>query len=79
MNPTLRTLLPALVVLGGLLGAFLLIATGPEVVSSAPGPLVPLVRVVEAQPERFQHRVTTHGTVQPRTESELVLKSRQGP
>ncbi len=72
MKLSLRALAPLLVVLVGLLGAILLVATGPEIASTAPGPLIPLVRVVYAEPQRFQHRVITHGTVQPRTESELV-------
>jgi RND family efflux transporter MFP subunit len=40
-----------------------------------PGPApieVPLVRVLVAAPETIQLRVTTHGTVVPRTESELI-------
>jgi RND family efflux transporter MFP subunit len=69
---SIRSLAPLLVVVAGLVGAVLLVATGPDVASTAPAPLVPLVRVVDAEPQRFQHRVMTHGTVQPRTESELV-------
>ena len=72
MKLSLRSLAPILAIVMGLLGAAALVATGPEVASNTPQPLVPLVRVVTAQPQHFQHRVVTHGTVQPRTESELV-------
>ena len=72
MKLSIRSLAPILVIAAGVLGAATLIATGPDVASNTPPPLVPLVRTVTAQPQHFQHRVVTHGTVQPRTESELV-------
>jgi RND family efflux transporter MFP subunit len=42
------------------------------VAPSAPPPLAPLVRVIEVQPERVRYAVRAHGTVVPRTESDLV-------
>ncbi len=72
MKLPLRILLPFAAVVVGMAGAALLVATGPEVVAEPPPPSVPLVRVVSAEPERLVHRVDTHGTVEPRTESELV-------
>lgn len=72
MNPPLRVLLPIAALVIGVLGAMALVATGPDVESVTPQAVVPLVRVVTAEPREFQHTVVTHGTVQPRTESELV-------
>ena len=72
MNSTFRVLAPIAALIVGVLAAAALVATGPEVENRAPEPTVPLVRVVTAEPTTFAHRVTTHGTVEPRTESELV-------
>ncbi|MCE2390197.1 MAG: efflux RND transporter periplasmic adaptor subunit [Proteobacteria bacterium] len=70
--PEPRILLPAAVMAGGLVLAAGIIATGPRVQPRPPAIPAPLVRVIEAQPESVRLRVTTHGTVVPRTESELV-------
>ena len=67
-----RRLLAALVVAGGFVAAALLIVTGPEVQPRPSTTLAPLVRVVEAIPKPVQLRASTHGTVVPRTESDLV-------
>lgn len=67
-----RTLMPILVVLGSLAFAALLIATGPRVMPRQPLVEAPFVRVLTASPETIQLRVSTHGTVVPRTESELI-------
>jgi RND family efflux transporter MFP subunit len=67
-----RFFLPVLVLAAGALAAVALIASGPEVQRRAPEVVVPLVRVVVATPETIQHRIRTHGTVDPRTESELI-------
>ena len=61
----------AALVVGGV-GAAALVATGPEVESRSPEPLVPLVRVVAAEVGSYRHVVVTHGTVEPRTESQLI-------
>ena len=67
-----RVLAPAAILLGGFALAALLIATGPSVEQRAPDRAAPLVRVVEAQLQTVQLRVRAHGTVVPRTESDLV-------
>ena len=67
-----RVVLPLLVLLTGAAVARVLVATGPEVERRIPEVPLPLVRVVVAQPETIQHRIRTHGTVDPRTESELI-------
>ena len=70
--PEPRILWPAAVMAGGLLIASGIVATGPRVQPRPPAALAPLVRVIEIRPESVRLRVTTHGTVAPRTESELV-------
>jgi RND family efflux transporter MFP subunit len=67
-----RGLAPVVIVLAGLGFAALLIATGPEVEPRPPQHAAPLVRVVTAEPGAVRLVVSTHGTVVPRTESELV-------
>ena len=72
MKRRLKLLLPIAIVIAGLLGALALVATRPDVETSAPEAMARLVRVVEVTPEKVQLRVTTHGAVAPRTESSLV-------
>ena len=72
MNRRLKLLLPIAIVVTGLLGAVALVVTRPDVETDAPEAVAPLVRVVEVAPQTVQLRVTTHGTVAPRTESDLV-------
>ena len=69
---TRRFLIPLAVVVVAFAGAAAIVATGPEVVSETPKDQAPLVRVKEVSPERVELSVTTHGTVAPRTESDLV-------
>lgn len=64
--------LPLLVLGVGFVAAVLLFVTGPEVQPRPTEGLAPLVRVVEARPTTVQLRTWTHGTVVPRTESDLV-------
>jgi len=52
--------------------AGLLLATGPKVEPRAPERIPPLVRTLQVEPETIRLEVSTHGTVMPRTESELV-------
>ncbi len=67
-----RTLAPILVLLGGFLAAAALLLTAGSIPKQPPSIEPPLVRVLEAAPETFRLRVSTHGTVVPRTESELI-------
>lgn len=67
-----RVLTPILIAAGGVGFAALLIVTGPRVEPRAPEVVAPLVRVAATEPQTVQMRVYTHGTVMPRTESELV-------
>jgi len=52
--------------------AAMLIATGPRLEPKPVQSLAPLVRVATVSPTRIQMTTTTHGTVEPRTESELI-------
>lgn len=51
-----------------------LVATRPAAERREETPYVPLVRAVRAEPRTVQLTVTAHGTVVPRTESELVAQ-----
>ncbi len=53
-------------------GAFVLLATAPEVESVANERLLPIVRTVSVQPGDVVMTVRSQGTVAPRTESDLV-------
>jgi|TARA_B110000914_G_scaffold225561_1_gene246650 RND family efflux transporter MFP subunit len=68
----MKRFLPLFVVLGGFAAAALLIATGPQVQPQAAQSVPPLVRILTVQPGTHQFSVRTHGSVVPRTESELV-------
>jgi len=72
MERRLKLLLPVAIVITGVLGAVALVATRPDVETNSPEPVAPLVRVIDVTPQTVQLRVTTHGTVAPSTESDLV-------
>lgn len=67
-----RFVLPFLIVLVGFGVAAILMVTGPKIEPRAPQSRVPLVRVLNVSPRTVQLSTLTHGTVVPRTESELV-------
>jgi len=67
-----RFLAPLAVVIGGFGVAALIYATGPRVEPQPAENLAPLVRVMDVVPRTIQLRVSAHGTVVPRTESELI-------
>jgi RND family efflux transporter MFP subunit len=68
----MKFLMPVIVLIGGIAAAALLIFTGPEIQPKPSELIAPLVRFVVADPQTRQLSVRTHGTVVPRTESELV-------
>ena len=72
MRRFLKILLPIAIVITGLLGGVALVVTRDDVATSPPEPLARLVRVMDVSPGTVRLRVTTHGTVAPRTESDLV-------
>ncbi len=65
-------LLSLTVIIVGVGIAGLIIATGPKLDPQPPTPNAPMVRAATAVQETVQLSAITHGTVLPRTESELV-------
>jgi RND family efflux transporter MFP subunit len=70
----LRSLLPPALLLLGALAAWALAQGRPLPVSEREPPAPPLVRVSRPAPGPVQLKVRTHGTVTPRTESDLVAE-----
>ncbi|MFT7651634.1 MAG: RND family efflux transporter MFP subunit, partial [Candidatus Azotimanducaceae bacterium] len=68
----MKRLLPLVVLLAGFGVAALLLLSGPSVQPKAPQSVAPLVRVLIAEPKTQQFSVRTHGSIVPRTESELI-------
>ena len=54
-------------------GAFI-VATGPELEPQSTPPLIPVVNTVPAVMETVRLAVSTHGTVVPKSESDLVAE-----
>lgn len=67
-----RLFVPALIVLGSILGAVTLFATGPQLQPMVAEPVPMTVRVLEVVPESVQMVVRSQGTVTPSTVSELI-------
>lgn len=67
-----KYVLPVVVVFFGFGLAAAIIATGPKIEPQPPAPNAPMVRVAPAEHETVQLTTVTHGTVLPRTESELI-------
>ena len=69
---TLQVLLPIAVVLIAAVGARTMVSLKPEAPTRPPEEAVPLVRVLEVELIDTTFTVHTQGTVEPRTESQLV-------
>ncbi len=67
-----KTVLPIVIVALGLLGATVLVAARAKVETRPPELTAPLVRIRTVVPEDIRLDVWAQGTVQPRTESNLV-------
>lgn len=73
MKRSVAKLVLPLAILGlGLAGVAVLVLTREPTETQKPPEAAPLVRVVEAQPGDWRYAVHTHGTVEPRTESDLI-------
>lgn len=72
MKRLLRFLLPGLIMLGGIIIAASMIATGTKAKRRSPKAPVPQVEVQILQPQNYQVRVSSRGTLEPRTSSTLV-------
>ena len=69
-----RLILPFAIVFGGAVLAVLLLVTGPSLTPQTVEPVPPLVRVQTIALQDVELSALTHGTVAPRTESELVAE-----
>ena len=67
-----RLILPLVIVALGIGLAAALLLTGPKLNSKPSEILAPLVRVMDIELQTVQLSALTHGTVTPRTESELI-------
>lgn len=67
-----KLLVPVGIAGAGLAGAVVLVATRPGLEIAPQERVAPLVRVIDVAPSAVQLRVRTHGTVAPRTESDLI-------
>jgi RND family efflux transporter MFP subunit len=67
-----RVWLPFAILGVGVLGVAALVTTRPRVEPATPTVEAPLLRAVQVEPRPVRFTVRTHGTVMPRTESELV-------
>jgi RND family efflux transporter MFP subunit len=71
-SPGAKVWAPILALAIGIVGFGLLVATRPAIETQPPAVLAPLVRVIGVETRDVQLTVRTHGTVAPRTESELI-------
>lgn len=71
-NP--RLWLPLAILAVGVLGVGVMVALRAQVPLATPETVAPLVRVERATPQSFRFVVEGHGTVVPRTETELVAQ-----
>jgi RND family efflux transporter MFP subunit len=69
-----KALLPALVLVGSLAASAALVVARPAPEASAVQEQRPVVAVVEVAPQRERMRIRTQGTLEPRTENELVAE-----
>lgn len=74
MRPSVKIVAPTAVLVGALAIAGVMITADHGTESARPAPPAPLVRVVRARPATVSLPVTAHGTVEPRTESDLVTE-----
>ena len=69
-----RRLIPLLVLLAGVLAGVLIIATGPQLEPQSVPPQIPVVKTLAATPQTVRLSVAAHGTVVPKSESDLVAE-----
>jgi RND family efflux transporter MFP subunit len=67
-----KILVPGVILLVSVFGAFTLLATSPELKPTSLEPLSTTVRVLEMQPQSVRLTVHSQGTVAPNTETELI-------
>lgn len=69
-----QKLLPIGIVMGGFGIAAILVMTGPSMQSVVPEFIAPIVNTQMAMPEKMQMTVFTHGTVRPRSQTDLIAE-----
>ena len=67
-----KLLWPVVVLICAGIGAYILLATAPEVESVSAEKAIPIIRTIDVQPGTVRMTVRSQGTVAPRTESNLV-------
>jgi len=67
-----KLIVPLAILGAGVLGVALITALRPKVASQPPAVTAPLVQVIRVSPEPVDFVVRAHGTVAPRTETDLV-------
>lgn len=67
-----KTLYPLLLLFAGLVVAYLIATNEPEVIAAPYERTAPTVRVVQVQPSAENLSITSQGTVQPGSQSELI-------
>jgi len=72
MTRPLKIVVPIVILAAGVLGFGALLSTKPEVESTQPEPVLPLVRVITVERQDVPLVVRAQGTVRPRTETTLV-------
>jgi RND family efflux transporter MFP subunit len=74
LKPSLKWVAPLVVLAGSVVVATLLVASRPDVATVRPEAAAPLVDVVAVQSTAAALRIRAQGTVEPRTESDLVAE-----
>lgn len=69
-----RRLIPLLVLFAGVLAGVLIIATGPDIEPQSVPAQIPAVKTIAATLETVRLSVAAHGTVVPKSESDLVAE-----
>jgi RND family efflux transporter MFP subunit len=68
----LKILLPVVLLLTGIACASVVIATRPQITPQTPAPEVPLVTVIQVEPQTLRLDVHSQGVVMPRNEIDLI-------
>jgi len=68
----LQIILPAILLLSGIVAAWAMMATRPRLVTQVPKNQVPLVSVIQVQPQTIRLNIHSQGIVTPRNEIDLI-------
>lgn len=70
----IKFVLPIVLIVGAIAGANYMMKTKPKVEKKAAKPPVPLVQVMELNPQDYHIRVSSRGSVDPRTQTTVVAE-----